>query len=131
VSTTNDRAAQNGYQAQIANIDITRLTRAERAVLLAECKALEGRLLAGLLADSDRETTNDASVGGDRLLTVDQTSAMLAVPRPWLYRRAKRLGLAVKLGDGTLRFSFRACQKLIEGGLSTSRGARSRPADSV
>jgi hypothetical protein len=44
------------------------------------------------------------------LLTVDEAAAKLAVTPEWLYRRGKRLGLAVKLGDGTLRFSNTALE---------------------
>jgi hypothetical protein len=41
----------------------------------------------------------------EQLLTVDQAAHRLSVPREWLYRRCERLGLAVKLADGTLRIS--------------------------
>src|ERR1700730_14282947 len=49
-----------------------------------------------------------------RLLTVDEASAKLGVTREWLSRRGKRLGLAVKLGDGTLRFSSSALDAYIK-----------------
>jgi predicted DNA-binding transcriptional regulator AlpA len=50
----------------------------------------------------------------DQLLGVADAAALLAVSREWLYRRATRLGLAVKLDDGTLRFSTSAIQSFIE-----------------
>ena len=49
----------------------------------------------------------------DRLLTVGEAAAKLAVKPGWLYRRGKTLGLAVKLGDGTLRFSNQALEGYI------------------
>jgi hypothetical protein len=55
-----------------------------------------------------------APVAGDRLLTVEEAAATLAVTPEWLYRRGKRLGLAVKLGDGTLRFSSTALDAYIK-----------------
>jgi hypothetical protein len=49
----------------------------------------------------------------DHLLAVDEAARILRVPVDWLYRNGKRLGLAVKLGDGTLRFSHAAIQAAI------------------
>jgi excisionase family DNA binding protein len=79
------------------------MTRAQCAALLAQTKSLEGRLLARLLT-SDESTTREAN-HGDRLLTVTEAAQLLAVTKSYLYHHAKRLGFAVKLGDGTLRFS--------------------------
>jgi hypothetical protein len=50
-----------------------------------------------------------------RLPTVVEAATRLGVTREWFYRRGKRLGLAVKLGDGTLRFSSVALDAYING----------------
>lgn len=87
--------------------DIPNLGQPELAALLAELMALEGLVLARLLAGPSTPVTED------RLLTVEEAAAMLAVSPQWLYRRGKRLGLAVKLGDGTLRYSSATIQRFI------------------
>jgi hypothetical protein len=83
------------------------------AALLAKCAALQSALAAALLGS--RQTPQNAADGEDRLLTVDETAAKLSVTREWLYRRGKRLGFAVKLSDGTLRFSSVALEAYING----------------
>lgn len=67
-------------------------------------------LIAALAARLLCEPAAIASAPGPQpsefhLLTVDEAAAKLGVDREWLYRRAKRLGFAVKLGAGTLRIS--------------------------
>lgn len=80
------------------------------ATLLARCGAAQGALLAALgSSNSDAQAPNQET----RLLTVGEAAARLAVKPEWLYRRGKRLGLAVKLGDGTLRFSNQALERYI------------------
>jgi hypothetical protein len=80
------------------------------ATLLAQCGAAQGALLAALaLLNWDAQAPNHEN----RLLTVGEAAARLAVKPEWLYRRGKRLGLAVKLGDGTLRFSNQALERYI------------------
>jgi len=67
------------------------------------------------------------------LLTINEAAAKLAVQPEWLYRRGKRLGLAVKLGDGILRFSNTALERYIRentAGISIRRGARAAAATS-
>lgn len=107
---------------ELTPIDISRLSRAEATELLAQAKALEGRLLAKLLTDAGASAQPQASSNGgpDRLLSLDEASQLLSVSKSWLYHNAKRHHLAVKLGDGTLRFSFLACQRYIK---MCSRGA--------
>jgi len=80
------------------------------ATLLAQCGAAQGALLAALASSNDSEEAQNQE---NRLLTVGDAAAKLAVTPEWLYRRGKRLGLAVKLGDGTLRFSNRALEGYI------------------
>jgi predicted DNA-binding transcriptional regulator AlpA len=94
-------------------IDLARLSRAECAELLAQVKALEGQLLARLLADHANSQTTNAPES-DRLLTIEQAAELLTVSKSWLYHKASQLGLARKLANGTLRFSFIACQKYIK-----------------
>jgi predicted DNA-binding transcriptional regulator AlpA len=72
------------------------------ATLLAQCGGAQGALLAALASSNGSAQAPNQE---NRLLTVGEAAAKLAVKPEWLYRRGKRLGLAVKLGDGTLRFS--------------------------
>jgi hypothetical protein len=76
------------------------------AALMAKCSAVQGVLATAALV-------SNSGAQDDHLLTVDEAASILAVPSDWLYRHGKRLGLAVKLGDGTLRFSSTAIQKAI------------------
>lgn len=102
-------------------IDTRNLSRAECADLLAQVKALEGRLLAKLLSSLGEQVVHEADGStGDRLLSIAEASQLLSVSKSWLYHNAKRHYLAVRLGDGTLRFSFLACQRYIK---TCSRGA--------
>ena len=80
------------------------------ATLLAMCGSAQGALLAALASSNESAEAQDQE---NRLLTVGEAAAKLAVKPEWLYRRGKRLGLAVKLGDGTLRFSNRALEGYI------------------
>ena len=80
------------------------------STLLAQCGAAQGALLAAsACSNSGAQTPNQEN----RLLTVGEAATRLAVKPEWLYRRGKRLGLAVKLGDGTLRFSNQALERYI------------------
>jgi predicted DNA-binding transcriptional regulator AlpA len=82
------------------------LPRETRAGLMAQCAAVMGTLAAVSLG-------SDSSARDDRLLTVEEAARVLAVSTDWTYRHGKRLGLTVKLGDGTLRFSSAAIQQAI------------------
>ena len=84
------------------------------AELLAQCGTAQGVLLAALVRSSQGGRDSTIQQAEVRLLTVDEASAKLGVTREWLYRRGKRLGLAVKLGDGTLRFSSSALDAYIK-----------------
>ena len=87
---------------------IDELSRAELSAHYVELQARSAAVLAKLLS-GDAQPPADT---GDRLLTIDEAAAALAVSKAWLYRR-KNLGLAVKLGDGTLRYSASAVQTYI------------------
>jgi hypothetical protein len=80
------------------------------ATLMAQCGAAQGALLAALASSNRNEPAPDQE---NRLLTVGEAAAKLAVKTEWLYRRGKKLGLAVKLSDGTLRFSNQALERYI------------------
>lgn len=96
-------------------IDPAHMTRAECAALLAEAMALQGKLLARLLADlPDGFAPTTRGRDDDRLLTLEQACELLACSRSYLYHHHKHLGIARKLGDGSLRFSSAAIQRLIK-----------------
>jgi hypothetical protein len=97
--------------SDLLNGDLARLSREEAARLLARVKALEGELLARLLADNANSQPNAPE--GDRLLGIDEAARLLSVSKSFLYHRAARLGLTRKLSSGTVRFSLQACQKYI------------------
>ena len=118
MSATNRAAVDEGYQdgavAQIAGMDVSSLTRAECAALLAQTKSLEGRLFARLLMPHEstpREANRDAA---DKLLSAAETAEMLGVERQWVYRHGQALG-PVKLVEDrrTLRYSLNAIREYI------------------
>jgi hypothetical protein len=78
---------------------------------------------AALVASSQDDASQPAEV---RLLTVDEAAARLGVTPEWLYRRGKGLGLAAKLGDGTLRFSNIALEAYIRGQTISAAPVRRR-----
>ena len=125
MSATNQGAVHNGFQdgapTQIATIDVSRLTR-------AECAALLGPLLARLLATDERPAREANASDGDRLLTIAEVEQLLKVTRSWIYHHSKRLGFAVKLGDGTLRFSHDLIQGCIKAGTIKPRARRAKRA---
>jgi len=100
------------------------------ATLLAQCGAAQGALLAALVSSNRSPETQSQET---KLLTINEAAAKLAVQPEWLYRRGKRLGLAVKLGDGTLRFSNTALERYIHentAGIAIRRRARTTVATS-
>src|ERR1700675_804955 len=102
------------YPAAIPTLDeiardparATRLPILAVAALMVRSSVCQGALAMGALV-------SNSGAQDDHLLAVDEAASILAVPSDWLYRHGKRLGLAVKLGDGTLRFSSTAIQKAI------------------
>lgn len=88
--------------------DVSSLTRAECAALLAQVKTIEGRLLARLLTNGESSDSKQ-----DTLLDAGETAAILKVPVAWVYRNGRKLGIAVELGTGTLRYSTLAIQRYI------------------
>jgi predicted DNA-binding transcriptional regulator AlpA len=85
-----------------------KLSRMERAELLAQIKALEGVVLASLLADVADHVETEV----DRLLDVNEAAARLSVTVDFLYRR-KKLPFRVTLGPGLVRFSSSGIDRYI------------------
>src|ERR1700680_2634884 len=79
------------------------LDRDQLASLIGQLEELKAIAYAQLLMPSPEKMLKPEN--DDEMLTVDVAAAKLSVPPEWLYRRAKKLGIAVKLGDGTLRIS--------------------------
>jgi hypothetical protein len=110
----------------------------ELATDLSLLKDLEQEALVRILMRSS--TLRDASmvemvrrVGSgtagkddDRLLTVEEAAEILKETKDALYHKAKRWGITIKLGNGTLRFSRNAIQALIRERLEGNRKPRSR-----
>jgi predicted DNA-binding transcriptional regulator AlpA len=96
------------------------------AELLAQCGTAQGVLLAALVRSSQGGRDSTIQQAEVRLLTVEEAAAKLGVKPEWLYRRGKGLGLAAKLGDGTLRFSNVELEAYIRG--QTIRVAPALPA---
>jgi len=75
-----------------------------------------GSLTVGQLKALMREEIERAYQGGnghveDRLLTAEDAAGVLSVSPDWLYRNAKTLPFARKIGGKMLRFSSQGMQK--------------------
>ena len=79
---------------------------------LASAEADRITLLAHVIATQVAEL-----LGGpqDRLLTVDEAAAILAVTTDWLYRHADDFDFTVRPGPGQLRFSSQGIQEYLRG----------------
>jgi|HubBroStandDraft_6_1064221.scaffolds.fasta_scaffold217046_2 hypothetical protein len=89
------------------DIDAASIPDDQIPTAIAALAALQTALVARLM------TTTSSQEDGEALLNIEQAARKLCVTEDWLYRRAKKLGLAVKLGDGTLRFSTHAINAYI------------------
>lgn len=72
--------------------------------------------LEGLLRRIIREEIQGLKAelnGQDRLLDAEEAAKMLSMSTDWLYRNAKRLPFARKLGPKMLRFSSQGIQKYL------------------
>jgi excisionase family DNA binding protein len=101
----------------VPDLDINAIPREQIPALIA---ALAARMMTMPVPLADSRPVED------RLMTVDEAAKKLAVTPEWLYRRAKGLGLAVKLGDGTLRFSNTALDAYIKRQIVSGVPARRR-----
>jgi predicted DNA-binding transcriptional regulator AlpA len=75
------------------------------AQLAAAQTALAGRLLA--------MPSGTARAPSEELLTVEEAARRLATTPDWLYRRARRLPFAVRVGPRQLRFSSAGIDRYI------------------
>jgi predicted DNA-binding transcriptional regulator AlpA len=77
-----------------------------------------GEALIAAIRQAVREEVNSGGTrhetGEDRLLTADEAAQMLSVSPDWLYRHAKELPFAKKLGPKMLRFSHKGMLKWLE-----------------
>jgi excisionase family DNA binding protein len=82
------------------------------AALATRCAAAHGAIAsaqAALLL-----THNTTAAAADSLLTVEQAAERLGVTKDYLYRAAKTLDFAVRLGPGQLRFSSAGIDQYIQ-----------------
>ena len=124
MSAMNRAAINDGAATLIAEMDVSSLSR-------AECAALLGKLIERLLTSDESKTSaahETRQADADKLLTVEQVATTLGVPRTWVYRNGRKLGLAVELGKGTIRYSQTAIQAIIQKQRhrSRTRGAAKR-----
>lgn len=79
-------------------------------------------VVGGRIVQGQARTARQAE--GDRLLKIAEAAEVLATTDDWLRRHGERLGLAVKISDGQVRYSAAAIQKFI----ATRRQATHRAA---
>lgn len=79
--------------------------------LAGELARLLGAVLARTAAPVAPGAPRPAAEGSDVLLGVDEAAVRLGVAPSWLYRHAKALPFARKLGHRTLRFSARGVER--------------------
>lgn len=80
------------------------------AALALQLAAAQSAVAAALVRRAQQRNQDD---GGDRLLTIQDAAKLLAVPPNFLYRNARKLKLAIKLGDGTIRVSRERLRQFI------------------
>lgn len=92
--------------------DTQELSLEEIPALMMKLATVQSSLSARLLSQRalDRETGNSDT---DKLLNVTEAAAQLNVSTQWLYRNAKKLPFAVKLGPKQLRFSASGIEKYL------------------
>jgi predicted DNA-binding transcriptional regulator AlpA len=84
----------------------------------ADVPFLLGETLLAAIREAVREEIHAAGFqkgfeDGDRLLDAEEASKVLSVSQDWLYRNAKKLPFARKLGPKMLRFSSVGIQKYL------------------
>ena len=82
------------------------------APMMAQMAAIQLSLATRLVAEGTERPQADT----DNLLTVEEAAAKLKCSEDWLYRRAKRLSFAVRVGRN-LRFSERGIEAAIRAGI--------------
>ncbi|HTK30648.1 MAG TPA: helix-turn-helix domain-containing protein [Candidatus Saccharimonadaceae bacterium] len=79
------------------------LTREDAAALLARLAGVQTAVAAQLVAPQLRPL--ESRQAADRLMSPEEAATVLGVTVRWLYRHAKQLPFAVRLGRKVLRFS--------------------------
>ena len=77
---------------------------------LGALTALLGRAAVRLALDSS-QSVSDAQRGSEALLTIDEVAKRTGMSKDWLYRNARRLPFARRIGRRTLRFSESALER--------------------
>jgi len=94
--------------------DAEELPLEEIPALMIKLAAVQSSLSARLLGQGplDRDNDNGNSDAG-QLLNVTEAAAQLNVSTQWLYRNARKLPFAIKLGPKQLRFSASGIAKYV------------------
>jgi len=80
--------------------------------VIAELASLQARAVAKMVAQrSPRSVPEDHE---DRLLSIDEAAVRLGVSRFWIYRNAKGLPFARRIGPRALRFSSKGIARYLE-----------------
>jgi hypothetical protein len=109
VTPTLDQLADDPGRAHALPLEIVMALALRCAALQA---TLAARLTEALLLSGEGEP--GAAPRDDRLLTPQETSAILNVPLRWLYRHAGRLPFTRRLSRKRLRFSETGLRRYLE-----------------
>lgn len=82
---------------------IAEAPREQLPSLLREVNLLQASILSRMMTES----SSPMAPGPDELLGIDDAARRLGVTKTWLYRNAKDLSFARRIGARTLRFSAR------------------------
>jgi hypothetical protein len=94
-------------------LDLEHAPWAALVALLAACASAEGRI-AARLATACAESPAPAAAGPERLISVAEAAARLAVKPQWIYEHQKRLPFVRRVGDRALRVSEPALERYID-----------------
>jgi hypothetical protein len=87
---------------------LAELSRAELGELLAQIKALEGIVLARLLAGPEGNPRREVKPEPDRMLTPKEAAVILRRPVRWISRHKKALPFVVQMSERSYRCSERS-----------------------
>lgn len=91
-------------------LDLEHAPPAALVPLLAACAATEARI-AVRLATASAEAPTPAPAGPERLISVGDAAARLAVTPQWIYEHQKRLPFVRRVGTRALRVSEPALER--------------------
>lgn len=80
--------------------------------VIAELASLQAYAVARMVAQQANRL--DPGSEGDALLSIEQAASRLGVSRFWIYRNAKRLPFARRIGSRALRFSSKGISRYLE-----------------